>query len=115
MSITVSLNTGAKPPVTVSPDPYDVSANTVESLTWVPATGQTFTFKSLTFANNPSCMGTPNVTSAQVTVQDTNGTNPGSPAVTYPYTVVVEYNGLPYSSDNTGITGTGSKPGIRNK
>ena len=115
MSITVTLDTSAKPPVTVSPNPYDVSAGTAESLTWVPATGQTFTFKSLTFTSNPSCMGTPGVTPAQVTVQDTNGTNPGSPAVTYPYTVVVEYNGQSYSSDETGVTGTGSKPGIRNR
>jgi hypothetical protein len=115
MSITVSLDTSAKPPVTVSPNPYDVSAATAESLTWAPATGQTFTFKSLVFANNPSCMGTPVVAPALVTVQDTNGTNPGSPAVTYPYTVVVEYNGQSYSSAETGITGGGTSPGIRNR
>ena len=115
MSITVTLDTSAKPPVTVSPNPYDVSAGTAESLTWVPATGQTFTFKSLTFTSNPSCMGQPSVTPAQVTVQDTNGTNPGSPAISYPYTVVVENAGISYSSAASGVTGTPTNPNIRNR
>lgn len=114
MPIYVSLTTSVKPPVTVSPDPCDVSAGTVESITWMPATGQNFTFKGLSFANKPSSMGTPNVTLALVTVQDTNGNNPGSPSTTYPYTVMVEYNGQSYSSVPLGIDGNFGDSAIRN-
>ena len=113
MSITVSLNTSVKPPVTVSPNPYDVSQGTAETITWVPASGQTFAFKSLTFANNPACFGTPNVSNTQITVQDTN--NNAGPAITYTYTIVVSYNGQSYSSATTGPGGTGGDPGIRNR
>ncbi len=115
MSITVSLDINAKPPVTVSlPDPYPVSAGVAETLIWVPAaTGQAFKFKSLTFDNNPSAFGPPNVTPAQVTVQDTPAP-PGGPANTYPYTILVESGGKTYSSDPPGLGGVQKKPGIRN-
>ena len=112
MSITVTLNTASKPPVTVSPNPFDVASKGPQSLTWVPATGQTFEFVSLTFTNNPSVFSTPGVAKAVISVTDTNN-NIGT-ATSYPYTIVVSLNGVNYSSAATGIEATGGTPTIRN-
>lgn len=112
MSIIVTLNTAAKPPVTVSPNPFDVTSSGLQSLTWIPASGQTFEFVSLTFANNPSCFSAPTVNKAAIYVNDTN-TNAG-PATTYPYTIVVSQNGVNHSSATTGLSATGGAPAIRN-
>ena len=112
MSITVSLDVNAKPPVTVSPDPYSVSAGPAATVTWVPAAGQTFTFKSLSGLPSPP-FGTPSCTATQITVNDTPPA-PGGPAITYPYTIIVESGGKTYSSDPPGLAGTQKKPGIRN-
>ncbi|MFI4969031.1 MAG: hypothetical protein ACHP7D_02415 [Lysobacterales bacterium] len=112
MSITVTLNTANKPPVTVSPNPFDVASKGLQSLTWVPATGQTFEFVSLTFSNNPSAFSVPSVAKAAISVNDTNN-NIGA-STSYPYTIVVSLNGVNYSSAATGIGGTGGTPTIRN-
>ena len=113
MSIIVTLNTAAKPPVTVSPNPYDVTSKGLSEITWAPASGQTFKFVSLTPANNPSVFSAPTVTDGAIYMNDTN--NNAGPAIGYQYTIVVSLNGVNYSSATTGIGGTGGAPVIRNR
>ncbi|MGA9421720.1 MAG: hypothetical protein WBW61_05105 [Rhodanobacteraceae bacterium] len=113
MSITVTLNTANKPPVAVSPPTYDVSSKGLSEITWVPATGQNFKFVSLTVANNPGNFSAPTVTDGKVFINDTNN-NVGD-AIPYPYTIVVNQNGVNYSTATPGPGGTGGAPIIRNK
>ncbi len=112
MSITVSLNTNAKPPVTVTPPEYDVTAKGLQQITWTPAAGQAFDFVSLTMANNPSNFSAPVVTKGSISINDTNNnTGPVSP---YPYTIVVSQNGANYSTATSGLGGDKGAPTIRN-
>jgi hypothetical protein len=98
--------------VTVQPPVHQVNKGN-QSITWVPFASQDFTFTSLSFANNPSCFNTPNISSGQITVQD-NNQNTGSD-VDYPYTIVVTSNGQQYSSATLGAGADPGSPTIRNK
>ncbi|HZV24179.1 MAG TPA: hypothetical protein VFF93_10460 [Luteimonas sp.] len=112
MAVQVSLDPTATPPVTVQPPIHSVNHGN-HTVTWEPASNQQFTFKSLSFANNPSCFGTPSILDAKVTVTDDNPAN--GTETDYPYTIVVTSNGQDYSS---GGAGPGADPGssiIKNK
>jgi len=89
-SIKVHLNTTATPPVRCEP-PEKVKDRGKRRLAWEPASGETFTFVSLTFNDNPGCFSTPTVTATKVTADDDN-TGPWSVG-TFTYDVVVELNG----------------------
>jgi hypothetical protein len=112
LPVQVSLNPGATPPVTVQPPIHSVNRGN-ERITWVPAGNQQFAFKSLSFANNPSCFGTPTISAAQVTVQDNNQNN--GTETDYPYTLVVTSNGQDYSSGGMGIDADPGSSLIKNK
>ncbi|MEP7044398.1 MAG: hypothetical protein ABI843_15140 [Dokdonella sp.] len=112
MAITVTLDVNAKQPVTVNPNPFDVTSKGVSQITWAPATGQTFTFVSLSFGPNAMSFGPPNVSKTAISVSDTNPNT--SPVTSYPYTIVVSLNGVNYSSEASGVMGTGGTPMIRN-
>jgi hypothetical protein len=117
MTIKVSLDTSVTPPVvTVHPNPFNVN-NGNETIKWVPAAQQNFTFYSLTIPDPPqanSPFGTPQITSLEITVTDNNG----SPnAVPYPYQICVTDNvsGATYCSAGAGIAGGGGgQPSIKN-
>jgi hypothetical protein len=93
MTIKVSLDPNAVPPVTVNPDPFNVN-NGNQTITWVPDANQNFAFSSLTGLPNPPFSNL-NIQNGQVTVQDANGN--GS-AGTYTYAISVTANGHTYSS-----------------
>jgi hypothetical protein len=113
MSIQVSLNPNAKPPVTVSPNVYDLTAKGASQITWSIASGQNFSFVSLSFQPNASrLLGTPQISAASISVSADN-TNSG-PAVDYPYTLIVSQNGVSYSTGPVGPESTGGAPVIRN-
>jgi hypothetical protein len=113
MTILVSLNPHAKPPVTVSPTVYDLTIMGASQITWAPAAGQNFAFVSLTFQPSASrVLGPPQINAASISV-NANNTNNG-PAVDYPYTLVVSQNGATYSTGTPGPAGTGGAPTIRN-
>ena len=123
-SIKVHLNTTATPPVRCEP-PEKVKDRGKRRLAWEPASGETFTFVSLTFNDNPGCFSTPTVTARKVTADDDN-TGPWSVG-TFTYDVVVELNGKEYSTSATkkkssaprsakksGALGGASSPMIKN-
>jgi len=108
-TIQVSLDTNASPPVTCNPKTASINQGN-QTINWTQAQNQSFAFTSLTFANNPTCFGTPNVTSSGISVTDDN-TSAGD----YPYTLVVTLNGVQYSTASSGVYGGGSDPTIKNK
>ncbi len=113
MTILVSLNPNAKPPVTVSPNVYDLTLKGASQITWTPAAGQNFTFVSLTFQPSAShVLGPPQINAASISV-NANNTNNG-PAIDYPYTLIVSQNGQTYTTGTIGPTTTGGAPAIRN-
>ncbi len=111
MAVQVSLNTNANPPVTVNPQIHDVNPGN-GTIKWERANNQTFTFASLSWLPNPP-FGTPSVSDSEITVTDNN---PGVNTY-YPYVIVVNYNGQPYSSapSRPNPTAQNSGPSIHNK
>jgi hypothetical protein len=112
MAVQVSLDPNATPPVTVQPPIHSVNHGN-HTITWEPAASQDFTFKSLSFANNPSCFGTPSIQDAKVTVSDDNPNN--GTETDYPYTITVTSNGHDYSSGGVGIDADPGSSIIKNK
>lgn len=108
-TIQVSLDTSANPPVTCNPKTTSVNQGN-QTINWTQAQNQSFTFTSLTFANNPTCFGTPVVSNTGISVTDNN-----TAAGDYPYTIVVTSGGIEYSTAKSGPTAGGSDPTIQNK
>ena len=110
-SIKVSLNTGANPAVTCEPQIHNVNPGN-DTIKWKESTtspNKGFTFTSLTFSGNPSCFEDLDVQPAEISVDDDN-TGPNQ----YPYTIVVSYNGQPYTSAKSKIGGGEGDPSIKN-
>lgn len=103
MNLVVTLNQNGDPKVTVSPESEGVNSGTGKNLTFVRATGQTFSFSSLSFDGGN--FSTPVVTTTQITTTDNN-----TVAGTFTYTLVVTQNGTPYNSTSS----SGTKPNIHN-
>lgn len=112
MTIDVYLDTTQTPPVTVVPQVKDKDKGK-GTITWKPASGQDFSFVSLTFVSNPGCFGVPDVKPNKITVDDDNsgGTSVGD----FPYVIVVSFEGKNYSSATPGPGAESSDPTIRNK
>jgi hypothetical protein len=108
MSIKVSLNTNAVPPVTVNPNPLHVN-NGNEQIEWVPDANQNFAFASLTGLPNPP-FSQLTVGSSKITVEDAAGNGLSG---TYTYSVSVLYDGHEYTS-GPGIIEGGGQPSIKN-
>ncbi|MGA8278726.1 MAG: hypothetical protein WB784_11105 [Rhodanobacteraceae bacterium] len=113
MPITVTLNTSLKPPVMVTPSPFEVTKKGLSEIAWAPAKGQTFKFESLTFADNPGVFSGKKVTDGAISINDNNETVGGE--INYPYTIVVSLDGVNYSSATAEPGGDGSAPVIRNR
>ena len=112
MTIKVSLDVNASPPVTVNPDKEHVNSGN-QTITWVPAANQpAFTFTGVTFSTTPNPFSAPTITTdpAKMTVTEDNST----PGVDYPYTITVSLNGISYSSASSGIGGKAGDPVIHN-
>jgi hypothetical protein len=95
IQIQVKLDTSANPPVTMVPNQPSVNRgnNTIE---WTPFAQESFTFVSLTgLSANPPFSGL-TVTSSKITIQDDN-----SATGDYPYSIMVLYNGMEYSSESS--------------
>ena len=103
-TVTVTLNIGARPPVTVFPVQLDIDSG-IETIHWTPVAGSMFTFAALVFTDrNTFCNVV--VTPAEITARDNNQGRED-----HSYIVLVKANGTYYSSEG-GITGGG--PTIRN-
>lgn len=107
MSITVSLDTSADPPVTCNPA-VKVKDHGDNTVTWVPASGSTFTFCGLEIASTD--FSKLNLSDDKITIKDDNGT-PGD----YPYTLYVRCDGQFYSTEKSGPSVTEGSPMIQNK
>jgi len=109
--IQVKLDTTANPPVTLIPEHQGVDRGN-DTIEWTPFASQNFTFVSLTFTPtpNPDPFSNLDVEATEVTVDDDN-----EATGTYPYVVVVNYQGTNYSSAASGRSGTGGSPTINNK
>ncbi|MGH8042601.1 MAG: hypothetical protein ACREPN_11210 [Rudaea sp.] len=112
MTIKVSLDTSATPPVTVNPTKEHVN-NGNQTVIWVPAANQpAFAFVGVTFSTNPNPFSAPTISSNPVQMSVTeNNTQSG---VDYPYTITVSYNGTNYNSGTQGIRAGGGSPIIHN-
>ena len=93
-TITVSLNTSANPPVTVDQPTLSVGPG-LQTITWVPAAGQNFSFTSLTGLPNPP-FSQAHVSNGSISISDNNN-GPGVQNY-YTYTIVVTFNGQQYST-----------------
>jgi hypothetical protein len=105
--VTVTLKPGAKPPVTMKPDPVDVyhSGDTVE---WVPHANSKFIFVALIFEDeNPF---------SDVVVQTTRITalDNYQSADKYQYRILVKDEQGNYYSSDAGIETADGGPTIRN-
>lgn len=112
MTIKVSLDINATPPVTVNPDKENVNRGN-QTVTWVPAADQpSFTFVGVTFSTDPNPFSPPTITSdpVKMTVTDSN-TKSG---IDYPYQLTVMSNNIAYKSATLGIDGVGGDPVIHN-
>lgn len=106
-TIHVSLDTSADPPVTCSPQNQNINRGN-DPINWKPASGQSFTFSSLTGLPDPP-FTTPVICNDEITATDNNaGTGD------YPYTLTVMLNGVPYNTNSSTGTG-GGDPTIKNK
>ena len=110
MTIKVSLDVNANPAVTCNPG-KKVKDHGNDTITWVRASGQEFTFSSLVI--NGACFSNKNVQSDKITLDDDNKNGNGHGD--YPYTLTVMYDGKPYNTKKAGPTLTDSSPMIQNK
>lgn len=113
MSIKVSLDTNADPPVTVNPTVENVN-NGNQTITWVPAAEQPdFTFVGVAFLKDQSQFGNLAVSTSPVQMSVTE--NNDDPGQNYPYVIMVNLDGIDYCSVlSTGTTGNGGTPTIHN-
>jgi hypothetical protein len=107
MTIKVSLDTSANPPVTVDPDCHNVNQGN-ETIIWVRAANQVdFDFSSLTIPDPP--FGVPSIADSEISVTDQNDT-----PETYSYTISVTYGGNTYTSTKIGPAAGSGNPTIKN-
>ncbi len=113
MSIKVSLDTNADPPVTVNPTVENVN-NGNQTITWVPAAEQPdFTFVGVAFLKDQSQFGKLAVSTSPVQMSVTENNN--NSGANYPYVIMVNLDGIDYCSVlSTGTTGNGGTPTIHN-
>lgn len=112
MTIKVSLDINATPPVTVKPVKEKVNSGN-QTVIWVPDANQpNFTFVGVTFSTTPNPFSTPTITSdpVQMSVNDNNTKSD----VDYPYQLAVMLNDVTYKSATLGISGVGGDPMIHN-
>lgn len=104
MTIKVSLNVNADPPVTVNPAKENVNRGN-QRITWVPAANQpAFTFDNVVFpANAPFSSPTITDNPVEMTVTENN-----TSTADYPYTLTVNLNGTIYSSAPSKKQGVGN-------
>lgn len=113
MTIKVSLNPTADPPVTVSPTVENVNQGN-QTITWVPAQGQpAFTFVGVAFLTGQNQFS--NLANSTSPVQMSVTENNDNSGADFPYVIMVNLNGVDYCSvkqDET--TGNGGTPIIHN-
>lgn len=113
MSIKVSLDTNADPPVTVNPTVENVN-NGNQTITWVPAQGQqAFTFVGVAFLTGQDQFA--NLATSTNPVQMSVTENNNNSGANCPYVIMVNLDGIDYCSVlSTGTTGNGGTPTIHN-
>jgi hypothetical protein len=110
-TVTVSLDTSADPPVTVSTQNLIIDSTGDQIINWVPGGSTTFTFTSLEITTIPNPITVTSVADSLVVATDDNEA-PG----TYTYRIVVTSNNLQYSTDQSGATGGDpGDPSLENK
>ncbi len=114
MTIKVSLDTNAAPPVTVKPKTENIN-NGNQTIEWVPDSNQpAFTFVGVTFPTAPpGQFSSPSISNNPVCMTVTDNNNSQSNKGDFPYTLTVNLNGTDYST-GSGIQGGGGDPVIHN-
>jgi hypothetical protein len=112
MSITVTLDTSANPPVTCNPD-VTVKERGDDTITWKPASGSTFTFCGLEIQGE--CFTNLNLSDDKITIKDHNHTSTSSGDWAYTVYVRSADGTTFYSSQSDGLPGGPSDPMIQNK
>ena len=99
--------------VTCSPNPLEIPANTVATITWVPATGNAFTFLRFEWCNQNGFLSQDPIIHDQCVIAAVNNTHPDAIGE-WPYILKIQVGDRVYQQGTIEDMGDG-KPKIHNR